>query len=696
MFKQVYNQKFKLFETAGMKKLKNFLTDYRSTPLLLLIVTVLSYGILAPFIGLYMDDWYILWFKHVFGILEYPRYFALDRPLMGYFYVAASYLLGGSESPLVWQIFTIFLRWLTTYALWGMANTLWPDAKRQNTWVALLAAVFPGFTQQWFAIIYSFFFACLAGFFFSITLMVRALQNRKKFWLYYLFSLLLMAYCVLASEFYFGLELVRGVVIWLVLSRSQGGFWPKVWRTLKYWAAYLVIFIAFSVWRAFFFVSVNHSVSILTQFLAHPKLFFLSSLRKVYQSGIDSLLNTWVNPFNINNYPSQGIMGMVILALSLVFFVGLFLWLRRQNKDSLATIVAATNWHKEAFWIGLISILVALLPFWAADLEISYRYPFDRFMLAYLMGSCLLVVAFLEFISDHPRKTFLIVAVLVTAGAAYQMATANVYKNLWTQQKAFYWQLNWRIPALQPDTALLSWDMPNGEYYSGYALSAQLNWTYADTIVDRQTPYEFILLSSGQSKEIRSLSPDSEIKSSFRTYTFSGNTSDTVYIYYDGENCLRVLDDSLTPALTVLPDYTSATLEAANRSNPARILASGTNHPPLQILGAEPAHNWCYYFEKADLARQFKQYAQTLSLLQEAEAKGYQPKVLSEWYPFIDAALHTGDLEQAQEFSQNALVDQAKIYESGVCYLWSNYQKEVTDPTMRSQIDSTLTGYHCQ
>jgi hypothetical protein len=32
-----------------------------------------------------MDDWYILWFKHVFGALQYPQYFALDRPLMGYF-----------------------------------------------------------------------------------------------------------------------------------------------------------------------------------------------------------------------------------------------------------------------------------------------------------------------------------------------------------------------------------------------------------------------------------------------------------------------------------------------------------------------------------------------------------------------------------------------------------------------------------
>jgi hypothetical protein len=216
------------------------------------------------------------------------------------------------------------------------------------------------------------------------------------------------------------------------------------------------------------------------------------------------------------------------------------------------------------------------------------------------------------------------------------------------------------MPALEPNTTLLTWDVPNGDYYSGYALSAQLNWTYADGITNRQVPYEFILLSRGQSKDISSLVPNVAIKSDFRTYSFSGNTSNTVYISYDGESCLRVLDENTTPALGVLADYNKSVLEAAHLSNLSRILPEGTNHPPYQVLGSEPAHGWCYYFEKADLARQLKEYPQTVSYLQEAQAKGFSPKELSEWYPFIDAFLRTGDLVQATTYSQKALADQNK------------------------------------
>jgi hypothetical protein len=246
-----------------------------------------------------------------------------------------------------------------------MLNSLWPANKRQNTWVALLAAVFPGFTQQWFAVIYCFFFTCLAGFFVSITLMIRAIQNPKRFWINYPLSILLMAYCVPASEFFVGLELVRGAVIWLVVSRTQQRFWKRALKTIKFWTVYLIVFIAFMIWRAFFFVSVNHGVSIVPQLMGHPVDVLINSIKKVYQAMIDSLLNAWVNPFNITNYPAKGMMGILILVLSVLVLIGLILWLNKlpRQEDGEATDTPSL-WHKEAFWIGLISVVVAVLPFW--------------------------------------------------------------------------------------------------------------------------------------------------------------------------------------------------------------------------------------------------------------------------------------------------------------------------------------------
>jgi len=254
------------------------------------------------------------------------------------------------------------------------------------------------------------------------------------------------------------------------------------------------------------------------------------------------------------------------------------------------------------------------------------------------------------------------------------------------------------MPGLQPGTVLFTWDVPNGEYYSGYALSAQLNWTYADEIVDRVVPYEFILLSSGQNKEIKSLTPNTVIQSDFRTYSFIGNTSDSVYVAYDGEGCLRVLDAQLTPPLGVLADYSKEVLDAASLSNLSLITTEGSNpnHPPLEVLGAEPSHNWCYYFEKAELARQFKQYDQTIALLNEAQAKGFKPLELSEWYPFIDAYLHIGNLDEAQRISQVVLAEDNKIFETGVCHIWAGFSEEITGSASQKDINSIMQSLGCQ
>ena len=115
-----------------MKRIREFLSNPRYTPLLFAVLVVLSYGLVIPLTGYFMDDWYLVWFKHNFGALSYPAYFALDRPLMGFFYVAANFLLGNTESPLVWHLFGLATRWLLVVALWDFLNTFWPEIKRRR------------------------------------------------------------------------------------------------------------------------------------------------------------------------------------------------------------------------------------------------------------------------------------------------------------------------------------------------------------------------------------------------------------------------------------------------------------------------------------------------------------------------------------------------------------------------------------
>lgn len=680
-------------------KIKNLLSNPRMTPVIFLGLVVISYGLFLPFVGFYMDDWYIIWFKHTFGALQFQAYFSLDRPLMGYFFIFENFLLGNSDSPLAWQVFNLVTRWLIVCALWGFLNALWPDAKRQNNWVGLLAAVFPGFSQHWM-IMYGFFYTCLAGFFFSLTLMLKATRDPKRFWLYFIPSLIIGWYSYASSEFYSGLELIRPIVLWIEYTRSHPFWKERLRRTFFTLIPFGLVYVIYIIWRAFFFVSTNHKMFVLEEFRKSPVSFLLTSVQKVYQAGVDALIKAWANIFDLANYPTRGIMYWVVLFLVILIFLMVWKWMSwLGNKTNTDEESSSLRWRKESIWLGLYSFVVAVIPFWAAGLPIDSKYPYDRFLLAYLFGSCLLLVAMLETTNKYRWLNNILLSILIAIGTGSQIANANRYKNLWTQQKELFWELNWRIPELKPGSMILTYDLSNNEYYSGPALSSQLNWTYGITDVNlRKTQYQFIILNSGQSTQIKELAPNLQVNADYRTYSFTGNTSNSVYIYKGIPGCMRVLDEQITPLRAVVADYNKTMQDAVALSNLNLIMQnnSSPNHPPLVVFGEEPAHTWCYYFEKAELARQKEDYELVLSLLKEAQEKGYNPIVPTEWYPFIEAYAELEDWEEAAARSKQIITD-SKTVETGVCNIWTQQEiKNKDDPKTSMFIYDLMAQMSCR
>lgn len=668
-------------------------------PYLFLILSLLSYGLFLPMTGLYLDDWYLIWFKHTFGASEYINYFSSDRPFMGYFFIFANFILGNTEKPIIWQIFGIFTHWISVIALWQMLNTLWPNAKRQNTWCAMLSAVYPGFTQHWGAVIYCFFILCLAGFFFSITLMIKAIKSSKRCWFYYASSVLIMLYVVPASEFFTGLELARILILWFVFQRYTGTFAQRIRNTLRYWSPYGIIYTAFIGWRVFFYQSKNHSLKLDSIFSGSIPQIISTNFLRVYQAVIDSTLNAWTNPFNIRNYPESGLIHNIILILVIAVFCLLVFWQKKTfSRIEYSHPSQLIEWRKQAPVLSLFSLIVAIIPFISADLTIGYLFPNDRFLLAYLLGSCLLLVWIIEAIGHNELKTILLISILVSTAVGYQISNANHYKNLWTIQKQFFWQTYWRMPALKENTTLISYQLPDNEYWSGNALTAQLNWTYSPSIQNRKLDYLFIVLNSGQEEIVPLLRNNQPIEYAFRTYSFSGNINQSIFIHYTTDGCLRVFDSKVTPPSHVLDLFTvpymnledpfiQNTLKGAKLSNLDLILDEDTikGIPPTHILGNEPVHDWCYYFEKAELARQKKDYQTVLTLLREVNQKDLYSNVGSEYYPFIDALARTGNWNDALNLTLKWSPKANRALKLGLCSLWKKLASDFPNTEVPKQ-----------
>lgn len=652
-----------------MKKFVQLITNYRFTPIILAFLVLLGYGLFIPLMGYFMDDWYLIWFKHIFGAAQYPAYFSVDRPLMGYFYVVVNFLLGNSESAIVWQIFGLFTRWLCVYALWGFLNTLWPNAKRQNALVVLLAAVFPGFTQQWIAVIYSFFFTCLAGFFFSLTLMLKAIRTPKRFWLYTALSLLIGVYSYAAAEFYFGLELIRPVVLWIEISRTQSALRTRLWKTIKSYLAFFVAFLGYAVWRTFFFVSVNHGVMLGEQLKNSPLLVVTELIKKIYQAGVDSVVNAWFNPLNLDNYPTRGSIPLLILGIVFITVIAISAWLNRITKnDQQINENQDNNWTREAFWLSIVSIIVAVVPFWGADLPIDYVYPYDRFLLAYLFGSCLLLVVVL-----NNRKTGIyLIALLVAVSTGFQINTAVRYKNSWIQQSDFFWQLAWRAPSIEKNTLLITEDLPFSKYYSGPSLTAPLNFIYEPGLETKEIPY-LLVLRSQQKDVVKSFSHDQAVNYDFRSFEFSGNTSAMLVFKKPADGCLQIAAPTDSPEAYAKKDDLEFWQASVPVSNLSQIIANPETQtiPPQRFFGNENRNQWCYFYEKADLARQEKNWDQTIQLYEDAKTAGFAPTVDTEWIPLIDAYIHTSELDEALTITKD-ITNLDPSNTAGFCKLWED------------------------
>lgn len=92
--------------------------------------------------------------------------------------------------------------------------------------------------------------------------------------------------------------------------------------------------------------------------------------------------------------------------------------------------------------------------------------------------------------------------------------------------------------------------------------------------------------------------------------------------------------------------------ELVGASNLENILAQAEEGPPAHVFGAEPEHGWCFYYEKAALAAQLKDWPRVRELMAEARELGLSSSYGFEWLPLLEAHAASEDWVQATETSE--------------------------------------------
>ncbi len=93
----------------------------------------------------------------------------------------------------------------------------------------------------------------------------------------------------------------------------------------------------------------------------------------------------------------------------------------------------------------------------------------------------------------------------------------------------------------------------------------------------------------------------------------------------------------------------------------------------MQFFDPEPSHNWCYWFEKAELARQQQDWTGLAALGDRAlkSDKGFFKKNVAELMPYIEGYARVGRWERAYELTMQAYKAWENVHIM-LCNTWEN------------------------
>lgn len=683
----------------------------KGIPFIFAITTIVAYGLLLPLTGFYWDDWPFAWIAKFLGPKEFFPAFAGVRPFLAPIFFVTTSLI--PPIPIYWQVFALVIRFISALSAWFALNQVFPQHKRQILIASLLFLVFPGYSQHWVAlthinqewiplIFYLLSFGFTARALRKQHVIARAVSARSNLSANLgllrrkehpprndiIFALLLLIAGVFPTEYFIGLEPLRFLFIWVIVSEEVNGFRQRLIHSLKRWGPYLLIWLANAAWLAYFYtigIYDSYEVEVVREPLTMLHLFSVI-VEAIWKAGFYIWGQVIVLTANTLTAPTT-LLTLGLIGITFVFFV---FYLARLDLSQVETKTFAAS----ALLIGLAGILLGRLPSFAAGLPLTLQSSYDRFLISMMLGGSLFAIGFIELLIRNTRLKTVLFALMIALGIGQQFFNANIFRRDWAKQQEIYWQLAWRIPAMKPDTVLLTDQMPI-DYETDLSFTAPINWMYAPDYIRSDLPYALLYVEKRLGgATLPALEKNTSINLSFRTVDFRGSTSQAIVIYMPKNGCLRVLDPARGDEITYIRQ-SRFLVDAIALSDPTRIIAADANETAKLPFLSEPEHTWCYYHAKAELARQTGNWNQASDLINEALSLGYEPEDPFEWLTYIEAQAMIGNIEAAKKISAEAFARDKGIRE-GLCQVWKRIQLQVdAGGEAEARVDQLLSDYEC-
>lgn len=665
-----------------MKRLKKFLSSDYLFPVLIIVVLAASYGLQVRDLGYYLDDWIILEAYKMGGVERLANYtYAVARPLV-YPYWLLGFSVAGTN-PIAWQVWSLAWRAAAAIVIWMGWRKLLPTNRITTGAAALLFAIYPIFDQQASAVAFSSHWMVFTIWGLSFYCMLCAAEKPQKRVLFTILGLLFFALQAFPKEFFIGLEILRPFALWWMFKDQDG----SIKKAAKWWVPWGAALATYLVWRLKFMPLPSkgdrNAPVVIQQLFTEPIKGIVSLVKMTTQSIIEGLAGTWYKAIDPTTFTLERTAEFAswVVAIGLFVMACVLIW---RYKETESSENSGKTWLYALLFGGLF-FLGGIAPGLSKG---SYFTPLnptsDRFAMAAMPGAALIITSLTWYLVRQQKARMVILSTMICLAVGFQFRVANTYRHSWEKQERLYWQLAWRAPDIEPNTAFLG----NGALAIGmgrWATASALNLMYGDYWNTEEIEYWYVDLYkddfAGREFPI-------DFGASQLNFTWEKDRS-IVFQYEPGISaCLWVLDESDASN----PDLDPYVQKAVTMSNLSLVGEGGNPIDGSTMFGDEHSHDWwCYFYQKGALAAQLGDWDETLRQMQEAEVRGRTPYHSSEYMPFIKAAGAVGDWDKAMELSQKAAIMTGST--SHICTTWQ-YVEEIN--LVPADVQTTLINdYGC-
>ena len=643
---------------------EKFKNSYLFEIAILVTSSIFVYLIHISKFSYYRDDWYYMYDGLVSGGQIFVEMFRHLRPARGPLFEFLFGLFG--TNPIPYHILLYLLRLAGSLGALWLFRILWPKQREATFFMALLFLIYPGFLWWIQGFEYQPMVLSVGLQIFSIIFTLKAIDSPSKLhWILWSFGSLLCGWIYLAFvEYAIGMEVFRWLCVYLIISHSyKAALAQRILRTIRGVLLQLFIPALFLIWRVFIFDNERKAadIGLQTGAVLNSPGTVLWWLIHFFQSVLNVSVFAWALPFDEGFYTLRLRDSLVAIGWAAVVITLSYLTYRLIHKEE--DLTSAKSWQLEAISIGLIGVCAGVLPIIVANRVVTFD-RFSHYALPASLAAVTFVVGLIYMLRDTRVRLGSLSLLIGLSGLTHSALAARA-QNEEALINNFWHQVAWRVPSLRSGTVLVV-------NYAGmdYAEGSDIVWGPANFIYypEGQSQVPIVIYVSAARMEAdtpKNILEGAELQ---QNYIVVNNIS------YDFDNLLVLSMPSTDACVHILDGrWTELSIRdtalvglAASRSKIENVIMDDKERiPPAAVFGKEPSHGWCYFYQKAQLARQQESWETISKISGEAAGLNLHPNDQIEWMPFLQAAAALGDEKQIKQISTRINTEQ--LYKQQAC-----------------------------